>query len=1663
MLALILSIGCVCNVAAATPKGQYGCNPITNGYFAGFNSNTDCANNWQIHGATCPLTCVTSGFAGAGTATCVNNPATYGVASAPAWYQWATSGTTCTAVHCATLSAFSLPSPAGTTIGNCDASHVVGDTCSITCPLGYSTQGTTTCVGLAAGYAAWNVGQTCIPAHCRALTPPANSASTNCTAQIIVSQTCTITCNSGYVITGSRYTCAGTGGGTAALSGSQSCVPMPCTSPTSSSTYNIQCSGQVANGGTCLVSCAQSGYTGSMTMNCVAGRWMLNSNPTNPSVLQCATIPCTAITAGNTGLWNAYTINCSNPGTGGSIPVGGRCTLSCSTDRVVGSITRTCLVGPTWTTTPLVCTQLPCPTIQNNPDTDMISQCTSIITPWQGTCALNCTDTPYSHQGEMLQCTNGYWPVSSLQCNPTQCPEYVTDNQNSCDSGMVASGSSCTITCYSMYTGTPATVLCTDGQWNTYQDISCQKMTCNASDLFTGTSDYFAADTCMSVPWGNSSTCELVCADGYQVVGTAPICRVLWADVPPFWVPMGPYSQTCQPVACQTAPSMSMLANGISTSACIGTSLWAACSMFTCQTGFVPVGFFDCVGVAEGESGFTYDAQLPAACAPIVCPSLSNAYGQACSTSFGSVCEVVCNAGYTLTGTAPTCILNTTSRHGMWYPPGLESCQPIVCDPIGPIANGLAGTCVNVPLGSMCEIGCNAGYTPVNGLSADTGYITSSNTTCVLPVNFTGDTVYDYAQFCAPAYCPTLTTLNGQTCALAQFGYVCSPQCIAGYSPTSDIVPVCGADLVNGGLAWSADSSPCVENPCLAAANQVANGTLSNCTVGTVYQPGVVCVLSCPTCTSGATTSTLCCLGVWSAFDIPACPSVCCPTIASSDADTLYSSDCAVLATPDGEDCTLTCDAPGYEGAVVYNCEGGEWNGTSPPSCQPLVCTGLSAPSNGFLGTCTTSAPWTAPSCAFTCADDYVLVGDAITCTFDVNTSSVSWTEVQQCVPATCLGLAAPAHGSLGSCTAESAWTSDPCNFVCDEDYMLSGAAVQCAYNSSGPPAWSTPQTCVPMVCTGLSAPVNGSLGTCSPSATWGFANCSFACDEDYVVTGYAITCDFNSTGPPQWSALQTCAPMTCNGLTAPANGSMGSCPESEAWSVSSPCTFVCDEDFMLNGAAITCDFDSTGPPQWSTPQTCVPMTCTGLAAPAHGSLGACTASAPWGSPACSFMCDRDYMTAGPAITCSFNNSGPPEWSAPQTCVPMTCDGLTPPLNGSMGTCLESTVWGAPACNFTCDEDFLLVGEPIMCMFDDCGPPEQSPAQVCVPMSCSGLVAPGNGSLGTCVSPVVFGSPACNFSCNQDYVLSGPAITCTFDSSGPPEWSALQTCVEMVCPALVAPVNGGLGTCVSGTVWGAASCDFVCNAGYALSGSSMACLYEADSPPAWSAGQVCSELPCTGLSYAEMDNFTSNCTEGTVYPPGSVCEIVCPSCSTGPSVLFACSLGAWSFSEGPSCSNSCCPPIASGGADASAYTSNCSGGVVAGSGACTLACDSIDQSGSVTYTCQSGSWNADVTGPVCNVTTCNASCNAVDDQPCSASCGNCEITTIGSGFTASSVTVTSPSCFAATFCANLTTPAIDSLCNVYCVNAFSGALCWDGLDAVCDSTNSTITCGCSMG
>ncbi|GFT56630.1 CUB and sushi domain-containing protein 3 [Nephila pilipes] len=226
--------------------------------------------------------------------------------------------------------------PHGTNSGACTPG-TPGQICTITCQTGYTLTGTGTLICQTNGQ--WSGSTpTCAVRSCPALQPPASGGNSGSCNPGVVGQTCSFYCNTGYNLVGQANLVCGS-------NGQWSTNPPQCAGQTGCPDLNPPANGalsgscrQVAVGQSCTFSC-QAGYTlvGQATLYCqTGGRWSSNT----PYCNRAAATTCSSLVAPDHG----YMLGTCSPGR-----VGETCVFTCDSNYVIrGQRTLTCESGGYW-------------------------------------------------------------------------------------------------------------------------------------------------------------------------------------------------------------------------------------------------------------------------------------------------------------------------------------------------------------------------------------------------------------------------------------------------------------------------------------------------------------------------------------------------------------------------------------------------------------------------------------------------------------------------------------------------------------------------------------------------------------------------------------------------------------------------------------------------------------------------------------------------------------------------------------------------------------------------------------------------------------------------------------------------------------------------------------------------------------------------------------------------------------------------------------------------------------------------------------------------------------------------------------------------------------------------------------------------------------------
>jgi len=315
---------------------------------------------------------------------------------------------------------------------------------------------------------------------------------------------------------------------------------------------------------------------------------------------------------------------------------------------------------------------------------------------------------------------------------------------------------------------------------------------------------------------------------------------------------------------------------------------------------------------------------------------------------------------------------------------------------------------------------------------------------------------------------------------------------------------------------------------------------------------------------------------------------------------------------------------------------------------------------------------------------------------------------------------------------------------------------------------------------------------------------------------------------------------------------------------------------------------------------TVVLQDCPSLSRPYYGEMS-CTGTSD--GDVCSFKCDPAYGLNGASSSECVGSSG--EWSEEvPKCEPITCQELEQPANGSIqcsGTSFNDT------CTSQCDEGFGSNSTSLtsLCTGDGSSSSGEWENQViCEVITCPPMQQPSNGNVNcSSLDNYSIGS-TCALTCATGYISGGPFKSeCISNGTGiVGTWNGtLDSCQEITCTSPIAiQIPYGYTTCPAKDVYVEGdSCEYHCDEGYGLSGSSvLSCVDDVDMASGkWNnTSQPCKEIICPALSDLQNgkvectgDSYGENCTRSCNYGYGLTFDPVVTTCiGDGSSTL-----GSW--------------------------------------------------------------------------------------------------------------------------------------------------------------------------
>lgn len=1287
-----------------------------------------------------------------------------------------------------------------------------GNSVSYFCNSGFAVVGASPTCGGTSVPGTWSTSEpSCLQVYCNTTTPLNGSVSSSFAWY---GASASYACNAGYALTGTAPTCGGNTRPGTWSGGQPTCTAISCN--TSAPLNGSVTSTTAAYGNSVTYNC-NAGYVRVGTATATCGG-TLNPGTWSSPAATCQLISCNASAPANGSV------------TAGSAVYGNSVTYSCSAGyALTGTATQTCggVTNPgTWSATQPSCTPISC-----NTSAPVNGSVTSNSASWGSSVTYSC-NAGYVRVGTAIAtCTGtvnpGTWSSVAATCQPISCNASAPTN-GSVSPASVAWGSSATYSCNAGYARAGAAPTCggvaNPGTWGSAEP-TCTPISCNATAPANG------SVSAATAAYGASVTYS--CAAGYALSGTTPTCGGV--TNPGTWSGAQP---TCVTISCNaTAPL-----NG---SASPGSATWGNSVSYSCNAGYVRTGSAPTCGGVTNPG--TWTGAQPT-CTQISCTATAPLNGSASpgSATWGNSVTYSCNAGFAVTGAAPTCggVLNP----GTWT--GAQpTCSAISCIATPP-TNGSVSAASATFAGSVTW-SCNSGWeisANVPSIPLTCGGVTNpgswsasqpgacvninecTRTPGVCGVGTCTDSAGSYS--CA---CPGGYLFDGTTCVVTNACLAstpCDPNAACTPIGTMSYSCACNTGYSGSGVTCAPVSSFCPLPP--AVSNAAAPAVSGGVGGGSTRSYGAIAAYTCDTGYSKSGADSACgAAGTWSTA--PMCVAIAgfCPA-----APVVLNAAAAVVGGGAAGGSTTS-----YQATAAITCDGGYAKAGADPVC-------------GAAGT------WSAsPSCgavANYCGAP-AAVADATAASVSGGAAGGATNSVGAAASIAC-NTGFTKAGSDQTCQASGAWTMAP-SCVADASY--------CATN---PPVVSNAPA--PAVAGGV-----GGGGTHSFGAT-----AVYSCSTGYAKTGADSTCQASHL----WSPAPTCdviamfcasAPPTVSNAGAPtvAGGAAGGATQS----FGALATYTCGTGYTKSGADASCQANGTwtgGPSCTANPNFCssAPMSVVNAGAPtiSGGAAGGSTSS--FGAMA-SFVCDTGYTKSGGDPACLFDGT----WSASPTClaIPAFCGAPPGPISNGTGPTVSGGVAGGSSASYgatatyVCDLGYSLSGSDPTCQSG--GTWSASPTCSVVVSLCGPPPAVANAALASISGGAAGGSTdslgaTAAYACATGFSKSGADATCQPNGS----WSLPPTCDAVpdfcgapptVTDAATTIVTGGVALGASNSFGATAA--YVCTSGYAKSGVDSIC----QANGAWSTAPVCVETDECALA-------TDNCATDAACTntPGSF------SCSCNP-------------------------------------------------------------------------------------------------------------------------------------------------------------------------------------
>lgn len=468
-----------------------------------------------------------------------------------------------------------------------------------------------------------------------------------------------------------------------------------------------------------------------------------------------------------------------------------------------------------------------------------------------------------------------------------------------------AIGELCIVECADGYniSGTPSIYTCSTGGYYTGPGLpTCVPQPCTTSFP----AGFGVIHNCSGVV--TDGTCIASCSTGYTGGTSRFICQGT--------AELNGTSPICQAAQCATLS----LGPAYQATACEGKTTGRTCLVY-CSDGWTINGS---AGSYTCETTGNFSGMLPQ-CRPQVCtqgvPVGSDLSVASTCYALGTLqtCAVACASGYASNSSVLTC-----SAAGILQ--GVTpTCIPRLCTNLVSSLPGITHTCSNVGFGSVCNVGCKAGFAPRAGSS-------TQNWRCAWDNGTLGVALQGVWPLCDPLPClynfPQGAKVVSNCTGIATEG-VCQSRCAPGYTGIPQTL-TCGDDSTLHGNTPNCVAQRCPERHVPKVESTCTSAFFGDSCFGVCSQGynGAAASWNC-----GLNNSDLL-LGLTISLygDPPSCAANTC--IYNFPVGIAYAHTCADIIT-DGE-CTVQCAAPFVGTPQRFVClSTGELNGSLPACVLP--------------------------------------------------------------------------------------------------------------------------------------------------------------------------------------------------------------------------------------------------------------------------------------------------------------------------------------------------------------------------------------------------------------------------------------------------------------------------------------------------------------------------------------------------------------------------------------------------------------------------------------------------------------------------------------------------------------------------------------------------------